>query len=60
MEPDVSADVADFYRRNPLDPLDLLGPEVSRKPWVVEHSSRVGLAGAVGGAGLPLGHEAEA
>lgn len=39
---DDSVDVADFYWRNPLDPLELFGPEVSRKPGVGEHSSQDG------------------
>lgn len=49
-ESDVSADVADFYWRNPLDPLELLGPGESRKPGVGEHSSQ-------GGAGRRLWEE---
>lgn len=41
-EPAVSADVDDFYWRNPLDPLELLGPEMGRKPGISEHSSQGG------------------
>lgn len=37
------ADVADFYHREDVcDPLELLGPSLTRKPRAAEHGSQCG------------------